>query len=183
MMVISLLQSLQRLRCVIQKKIPPPPTGKKAQHGFSKNSGMFCEKVSYFGQARERSNEDREEEKYGFGRIIEVPNKKKNLAHYVIEYDRSIHEDDTVVVQYTTHLPNTKEIKLLLKEAFARADEIEYRFGGPTKKKKARATAQSIPAIPAVEGGTILLSGILNENVNVDPTSDELAASNEDGEE
>ena len=48
----------------------PSPTGKKAQHGFSKNSGMFCEKVSYFGQAQERSNEDREEEKYGFGRII-----------------------------------------------------------------------------------------------------------------
>ena len=84
------------------------------------------------------------------------------------------------MVQYTTHLPNTKEIKLLLKTAFARADEIEYRFGGPTKKRKARATAHSIPAL---EGGTILLSGILNENVNVDPTVDELATSNQDGDE
>ena len=118
----------------------PPPTGKKSQHGFSKNSGLFCEKVSYFGQARERSDEDREEEKYGFGRIIEVPNKKKNLAHYVIEYDRSIHEDDTVVVQYTTHLPNTKEIKLLLNTAFARADEIDYRFGG--RQRRGRRTQQ-----------------------------------------
>ena len=105
------------------------------------------------------------------------------MEHYVIEYDHYIHEDDDVVVQYTTYLPNTKEIKLFLKKAFDRADEIEYRFGGSTKKRKARATAQSIPAIPAVEGGTILFSGILNENVNADPTLDELATSNEDGEE
>ena len=58
------------------EKNNPLPTGKIAQHSFRKKSGMFCEKVSYFGQAQERSNEDREEEKYGFGRIIEVPNKK-----------------------------------------------------------------------------------------------------------
>ena len=34
---------------------------------------------------------------------------KKNLEHYVIEYDHSIHEDDDVVVQYTTYLFNTKK--------------------------------------------------------------------------
>ena len=87
------------------------------------------------------------------------------MEHYVIEYDCSIHEDAAVVSQYMTHLPNTKEIKFLLKAAFARADVIEYRFGGPTKKRKLKATA---PSIPAQEEGTILLFGILNKNANND---------------
>ena len=102
------------------------------------------------------------------------------MEHYVIEYDLSIREDDAVVVQYTTHLPNTKKIKLLLKTAFARADEIEYQFGGLKNKRKARA---AVPSIPTLEGGTILLSGILNDNVNVDPPLDELAIRNQDGDE
>ncbi len=70
-----------------------------------------------------------------------------------------------MVVRYETHLPNTKEVKALLKEAFARADEVECQFGGPTKKRKSRATA---PSISVIEGGTILLSGILKENVNAE---------------
>ena len=53
----------------------------------------------------------------------------------------------------------------MLKAAFARADNIDYRFGGATKKRKAKATA---PSIPAQEEGTILLSGILNENTTND---------------
>lgn len=36
--------------------------------------------------------------------------------------------------------------------------------------------------IPTLEGGTILLSGILNRNVNVDPQLDELATINQDGD-
>ena len=63
-------------------------------------------------------------------------------------------------LQYETHLPNTKEIKVLLKGAFGRAGEVEYRFGGPTKKRKSRVTA---PSIPMIEGGPILLSGILKK--------------------
>ena len=157
-------------------------TGKKAQNGFSKNSGKFCEKVVYFGQARHSSDEYGEEEEYGFGRVIVVPNKRKNLSHYEIEYDRSIHKDDAVVVRYETHLPNTKGVKALLKEAFARADEVEYRFGGPTKKRRSRATA---PSVPVLKRGTILLSGILNENVNterqVDQDGDEIESETDDG--
>ena len=67
------------------EEITLPPLGKRVQNGFSKNSGMFCDKLLYFGQKHAPSNEDSQEERHGFGRIIEVPNKKKNLEHYVIE--------------------------------------------------------------------------------------------------
>lgn len=54
------------------------------------------------------NNEYSGEEKYGFERIIQVPNEKQNLEHYVIGYDSSICEDDAIVVQYTLHVSNTK---------------------------------------------------------------------------
>lgn len=59
----------------------------------------------------------REKEKYGFGRTIEAPTNKKNL----------IHEDNDVVVQYLTHLPNKKEINLLINIIFF--DLIELNIG------------------------------------------------------
>ena len=53
----------------------------------------------------------------------------------------------------------------MLKAAFARADNVEHRFGGTTKKRKAKATA---PSAPAQEEGKIFLSGVLNENTTND---------------
>ena len=90
------------------------------------------------------------------------------MEHYAIEYDCSIHEDNTMVVFYAVHLPNTKEFKCLLKAAFVKADRIEYCFGGLTKKKKARKARVTATSAPVIDGGTILLSGILNKNVPLD---------------
>ena len=61
----------------------------------------------YYGQFLESNDDDSEEKRHDFGRIVEVPNKKKNLEHYAIEYDHLIHEDEDVMLLYTTHLPNT----------------------------------------------------------------------------
>ena len=74
------------------------------------------------------------------------------------------------MLQCTTHLSNIKFIKLLLKAVFARDDNIEYRFDGPIEKRKAHATA---PSIPVPEGGKILLSGTVNKDENMDPQLDQ----------
>ena len=54
---------------------------------LSKIVGSFVRRFYIFGQARHSRNEYREEEEYGFGRVIVVPNKKKSLEHSVIKYD------------------------------------------------------------------------------------------------
>ena len=112
---------------------------------------------------------------HGFGRIIEVPNKKKNLEYYATEYDCLIHEDEDVVLLYTTHLTNTKEVNFFLKEVFLRADRIEYRFGDTPKKRKGRKSRAIALSAPVLDVGKIMLSGILNENVTLDPPLDEVS--------
>ena len=140
---------------------------------------MFCEKTLFYGQLRESNDDDSEEKRYGFGRTIEVQTKKKNLVHYAIKYDRLIHEDEDVVLLYTTHIPNTKEVKCLLKVAFLRSDQIEYRFGGSTKRRKDRKSHVTAPSVPVLDVEKIMLSGILNKNVSLDLPLDEI---NKDGD-
>ena len=65
-----------------------------------------------------------------YGRIVDVPNKKKNQTDYVIEYDASKVIDVDDIKEYTTCIPNNKKNKGLLKEAFALAYKEGYRFGG-----------------------------------------------------
>ena len=55
-----------------------------------------------------------------------VPNKKNNIAHYSIQYDDTI--EDEAKCDYTTQIPNIPQLKKLLKEAIARADDMNYRF-------------------------------------------------------
>ena len=68
----------------------------------------------------------------------------------MIEYDCNEHEEEDIGV-FSTNIPNTKEVKLLLKVAFVRADKIGYRYGRTLarkttakKKKNKRAKLSSI---------------------------------------
>ena len=80
-----------------------------------------------------------------------------------------IHKDDATAVQYKTHPPSTKEIKLLLKAAFARADKTEYQFSSPTKKRKACIIESSIPLLGREK---MFLFDILSKSKNMDPLLD-----------
>ena len=62
-----------------------------------------------------------------YGRVVDIPNKKKKKDSCFLEYDL-LFEDKIVVDKYTTALPNTKKIKNLIKKVFLRADIAGYRF-------------------------------------------------------
>ena len=66
-------------------------------------------------------------EKHVYGRVLSILNKKKSIESYTIQYDPMVH-DPAIIGSYTTTVPNTKEVKGWLKEAFVRADRVGYRF-------------------------------------------------------
>ena len=57
----------------------------KAQREFSKNSGLFGYNVMHFGKDREGIDESMTE-KHVYGRVLSIPNKKKNIESYAIQY-------------------------------------------------------------------------------------------------
>ena len=95
------------------------------------NSGIFCEGIIYVNKDKRPSNET----KYGYGRVVEVPNKKKDRTSYVIEYDTLKH-DAYDLKSFSRTIINGKETRELLKVAFARADKMEYRFVKQPKNTK-----------------------------------------------
>ena len=108
--------------------------GLPTQNGFSKNSGIFGIEIIFLGKAV--GAESTTEKAYGC--IVDIPKKKENKTDYVIEYDTSNAVDPDDIKEYTTHIPNNKENKELLKRAFALADKEGYRFGGVKKKARKR---------------------------------------------
>ena len=56
----------------------PPST----QKGFKGNSGVFCVDIIHYGKARSSSTAT---DKFGYGKIVGVPNKKNNIDHYSIQ--------------------------------------------------------------------------------------------------
>ena len=87
---------------------------------------MFGYNVIYFGKDCEGIDE-KMAEKHVFGRVLYIPNKKKNTESYTIQYDPMIH-NPSVIGSYITTVPNIKEVKGWLNEVCIRADIIVYRF-------------------------------------------------------
>ena len=127
----------------------------ETQSGLSKNSGLFCANITYFGQELEGIN-DSVIKKHGYGRMLSIPNKKKYIQSYTIQYEPIIHYSTDVGV-YITTVSNTNEIKEWLKQALVLSDRAGYCFA--LKKKKKMVTV----ATPVLETETILLSSVLNE--------------------
>ena len=67
--------------------------------------------------------------------MVQVPNKKKDRTCYVIEYDTLKH-DAYDLKSFSRMIINGKETRELLKVAFTRADNMEYRFVNEPKKTK-----------------------------------------------
>ena len=102
---------------------------------------------------------------YAYGRIVQVPNRKKNIPDYIIEYDK---EKD--LVDGVTHedlcstIPSSAVTKQLLKRGVERANIIDYRYKDRSKRRK-RKGAGSAKAIEAeTVTDSVFLGGILNEN-------------------
>ena len=95
------------------------------------NSGIFCEGIIYVNKDKPPYNET----KYGYGRVVQVPNKKKDQISYFIEYGTAKH-DAYDLKSFSRTILNGKETRDLLKVAFARADKIEYHFEKHPKKNQ-----------------------------------------------
>ena len=137
------------------------PTNKPqlTQRGFKGNSGIFCVEILYYGKARASSIST---DKFGYGKIVGVPNKKSKIDYYSIRYDCAI--EDESICHYSTQIPNTPALKKLLKEAIARANEKDYHF--VQRREENRNTAPQTET----ETDTILIPGVLQERLNLGNT-------------
>ena len=92
-----------------------------------------------------------------------IPNKNNKVDYYSIKYDSTI--EDESMSHYTTQIPNKQSLKKLLKEAFVRADEMNYRFV-PIREKNRNTAPQK-----AIETHTLLIPGILQERLATSKTT------------
>ena len=79
-------------------------------------------------------------------------------------------------IQHT--YPVQKRSNVCSKQNFLELIELNI-FGSPTKKRKVRKLCATAPSALALEGGIIVISGILNKDVNLDPPLDK---TNKDGD-
>ena len=141
----------------------------KAQKGFKGNSVVLCPEIylQHNTSLKDTISSDFTEMygPYAYGRIVQVPNRKKNIPDYIIEYDK---EKD--LVDGVTHedlcstIPSSAVTKQLLKRGVERANIIDYRYKDRSKRRK-RKGAGSAKAIEAeTVTDSVFLGGILNEN-------------------
>ena len=171
------------------------------QKGFKGNSivlgpQLYC----YTDQDLMQSYVEDFTEKFGpymYGKIIEVPNKKKNIPYYTVQYDKTKLLPSLDVASCCCKFPSTGDVKILLKRAIARANIIDYRFKGNMNRRKKQTTSSTMSEIvdentvvAEVVGddsvnkeGSVLLAGILTVGNNNSGTgNDENGSSDEDSE-
>ena len=73
---------------------------------------------------------------FALGRVIQVPNQRKNVHEYVIEYDDEHDNTDG----WATHLPKTSFVRGCLKKAVDTADRFNWRMSVKKKPKNTTAT-------------------------------------------
>ena len=85
------------------------------------------------GAMEERvKNYDVRDGPFALGWVIQVPNQRKNVHEYVIEYD-SIHDNTE---GWITHLPKTFFVQECLKDAVIRANQMNWRMSVKKKIKR-----------------------------------------------
>ena len=117
---------------------PPPPPSMKKQSGYINNSIIVCPEIYLYNDIDKQVNvlEEFTEElgPFAYGKIVQVPNAKKNATDYVIRYDRDrsniefANGDKISENNLCASLPNLGSVKKLLKECVDRANKLEYRL-------------------------------------------------------
>ena len=125
---------------------------------------------------------------YKHGKIVSVPNLKKSINYFEINYDRSIITPSVSHLGSLTKIfPDVDEVKKLLKEAILRADVAKYRFDGNKNRKPITSTKPSANEINnQTSPGSSLLSGILSEmspQIPINSAKDDLVNENNVEEE
>ena len=107
-------------------------------------------------------------EMYGqnaYGRITQVPNKKKNIDDFMIEYDKKKGLVDGVVHDdLYTLIPGSSLAKDLLKQSVQRVNVIDYRF--VKRKRRKRKKNDTTVTEESCQTSSVFLGAILNENAD-----------------
>ena len=113
----------------------------KWQNGLKGNSVVVCPLVflhnneTLLDSIRKEFNEMYGP--YAYGKIIQVPNRKKNVNEYMIEYDnKKSLVDDVAYEDLCTLIPGSSSMKALLKRGVERANVIDYRFTSKKRRKR-----------------------------------------------
>ena len=123
---------------------------KKAQKGLQRNSVLLSPHI-YMHHDKDKRGVlmDKFTKKFGpfaYGKVVQVPNKKKNINAYRLEYDerKGVHleEEDVEFGDLCKEITGNKIVKQLLQRGVEIANMIDYRFNlsekGSTTKRKRR---------------------------------------------
>ena len=69
---------------------------------------------------------------FALGRVTQVPNQRKNVHEYVVEYE-SIYDNTD---RWITHFPKTFFVQECLKDAVIRANQMNWMMSVKKKKEK-----------------------------------------------
>ena len=110
---------------------------------------------------------------FALGRVTQVPNQRKNVHEYVVEYE-SIYDNTD---RWITHFPKTFFVQECLKDAVTRVNQMNWSMSVKKKNKKIRNRqkqainsssnkGKSMTAMTAVQNqsGTTALAGIFEES-------------------
>ena len=143
----------------------------KEQKGLSGCSGLFCPNMYLYGHytvEEKMKSFDHHKGPFALGKITQVPNHRKFIEDYLIEYD-DIHDETN---GWMTQLSKNQFVVQCLKQGIERANEYNWRLVKQkrvTKKTKSRKnktdnTNENNPATDTNKNGTVTLSGILEED-------------------
>ena len=143
----------------------------KCQKGLKGNSVVLCPSVFLHNNETLLESIRKEfKEVYGpyaYGKITQVPNRKKNVNEYMIEYDNEKGlVDDVAYEDLCTLIPGSSSMKNLLKRAVERANVIDYRFPKKKKRKRKIGATGTAGAEESVQNSSVFLGAILNENAD-----------------
>ena len=133
----------------------------KDQRGLSNCSGLFCPNIylyEHYTVKEKMKSFDNEKGPYALGKIIQVPNAQKLIETYTIKYD-DVHDE---MDGWVTKLPRNKFVKECLQQGIVRANKVHWRL--VAKKRITKQKTKKKPSKPPSQNGTVLLSGILEED-------------------
>ena len=139
----------------------------KDQKGLSNCSGLFCPNIylyQHYTVNEKLKSFDDEKGPFALGKIVQVPNHRKLVDTYKIKY----HERHTETDGWVFEFPKNNKVKKWLQDGVQRANKISWRLVATKRnkiKKPVRKTKDVV--VRNKDEGTILLSGILEEQTNV----------------
>ena len=138
-----LVSAGQGLASIAEEGAPPQST-MKPQRGYMNNSIVLCPKVYLYNQFEKKLDVmekfSYENGPFAYGKIVQVPNAKKNVTEYIVRYEKKdIIFDSDQKIEYSeccTNFPNIPVVKTLLKECVVRANKLDYRLSLNANRKK-----------------------------------------------